>query len=342
MFAAASFYDSFVSPQPDAASAVPVEERLFSLVLALLASRSGLTKHEILATVQGYRQRYRTGEANASLERQFERDKDDIRELGVPLETIDDPGDPGNNQSLRYRIPKGEYDLPPDVEFSARELMLLGLAGMVWSEGALSDESRRATLKLRSGSAHAEAPVLGYSPRVRHRDAAFEPVNTALERGQLISFDYLKPGQVRHSARTVIPLALVQFDGRWHLYAEDEPSGAPRTFLLRRIVGAVTPGAAAPTRPGDHTAVALAELAALWEANVAELAVTEGTDAAARLRNRRGTEQLAPNRLRIHYVDPLILADELAGFGPEVLVIAPEQLRTAVRARLAEVVASHG
>ncbi|WP_423278710.1 hypothetical protein, partial [Escherichia coli] len=61
------------------ASAVSVEERLFSLVLALLASEQGLGKAEILSTVQGYRQRYVHGGDNASLDRQFERDKDDIR-----------------------------------------------------------------------------------------------------------------------------------------------------------------------------------------------------------------------------------------------------------------------
>ena len=90
-----------------AASRVPVEERLFSLVLALLATESGLTKNEILSTVQGYHQRFKAGGDNANLERQFERDKDDIRDLGVPLETLDSPGDAGNNQTLRYRIPKG-------------------------------------------------------------------------------------------------------------------------------------------------------------------------------------------------------------------------------------------
>src|SRR5664279_6389092 len=104
-----------------AQSRIPVEERLFSLVLALLATESGLTKNEILSTVQGYRQKFRVGGDNANLERQFERDKDDIRDLGVPLETIDSPGDAGNNQTLRYRIPRGAYELPKDVTFSSDE-----------------------------------------------------------------------------------------------------------------------------------------------------------------------------------------------------------------------------
>jgi proteasome accessory factor B len=99
---------------------VPVEERLCSLVLALLATEAGLTKNEILSSVQGYRQRYVSSGDNSSLERQFERDKDDIRELGVPLETVESPGDAGNNQTLRYRIPKGSYDFPPTSFFRLR------------------------------------------------------------------------------------------------------------------------------------------------------------------------------------------------------------------------------
>jgi proteasome accessory factor B len=173
---------------------VPVEERLFSLVLALLATDSGLSKTEILSTVQGYRQKYSRVGDNAALERQFERDKDDIRELGVPLETIDDPAAAGNNQALRYRIPRGAYELPEDISFSSEETALLTLAAMVWREGSLSHESRRALLKLRSLGGAASVPELEYAPRLRSRDAAFEPLRTALDRGVVVRFDYLKPG----------------------------------------------------------------------------------------------------------------------------------------------------
>lgn len=331
---------------------VPVEERLFSLVLALLATESGLTKNEILSTVQGYRQRYSTGGDNANLERQFERDKDDIRELGVPLETVEAPGDAGNNQNLRYRIPRGTYELPQDISFSPQETILLNLAARVWREGSLSGESRRALLKLRSLGMSADEPMLGYAPRVRLRDAAFEPLSAALERRQLVRFPYLKPGEAASREREVIPLALVQYQGRWHLSAEEtgfgrQTAGARKMFLLRRIVGSVTAKGAAPTRPGDHAAEALAGLQRIWERDVAEIEVRPGTDAATRLANRRGTEQLGAaadgsTRLRLHYVDRAILADDLAGFGPEVLVIAPPELRDAVIERLERTERDHG
>jgi len=165
---------------------VPVEERLFSLVLALLATDQGLTKGEILSTVQGYRQRWSPTGDNVALERQFERDKDDVRELGVPLETIEDPAAAGNNQALRYRIPRGSYELPDDISFSSEETALLTLAAMVWREGTLSGESRRALVKLRGLGGTASVPELAYAPRVRSRDAAFEPLRTALDRGVVV------------------------------------------------------------------------------------------------------------------------------------------------------------
>ena len=336
-----------------AGSRVPVEERLFSLVLALLATETGLTKNEILSTVQGYRQRFTIGGDNANLERQFERDKDDIRELGVPLETVDSPGDAGNNQTLRYRIPRGAYELPQDISFSSDETTLLNLAAMVWREGSLSGESRRALLKLRSLGVTADEPVLGYAPRVRLRDAAFEPLSSALERHLIVRFPYLKPGQDAAREREVIPLALVQYQGRWHLSAEEtafgsQKAGAHKMFLLRRIVGAVTAGKSVEPRAGDQAAVALAGLEDLWERSVAEIEVLCDTDAATRLANRRGTEEVSlssdgsARRLQLHYVDEAILADELAGFGPEVLVLSPPDLRAAVIERLERTERDHG
>lgn len=330
-------------PSATPAPRIPVEERLFSLVLALLATDAGLTKNEILSTVQGYRQKYSHSGDNANLERQFERDKDDIRELGVPLETIESPGQAGNNQNLRYRIPKGEYDLPADITFSPEETTLLNLAAMVWREGSLSAESRRAIVKLRGLGVATAEPVIGYAPRLRVRDAAFEPLNDALTKRVLVSFPYLKPGEERARTRTVAPLALVQHQGRWHLYADDPSSGSTKTFLLRRIVGPVVASSTTvPAPPADASDRALAELDEVWNRHVAVVEVESATDAASRLAKRRGTTVTASGALELHFSDINIVADELASFGPEVLVVSPPELREAVRMRLERTAADHG
>ncbi|AMM20789.1 transcriptional regulator [Frondihabitans sp. PAMC 28766] len=320
---------------------IPVEERLFSLVLALLATDTGLTKTEILSTVQGYRQRWSQGD-NAALERQFERDKDDIRELGVPLETIEEPGASGNNQNLRYRIPRGAYELPDDIAFSSEETALLTLAAMVWREGTLSGESRRALLKLRSLGGATPVPELDYAPRIHSRDAAFEPLRTALDRSAVVTFDYLKPGEDRPRARTVVPYALVQFQGRWMCPAIDPDTGGWRTFLLSRIVSPVTITNRIVETPAEATADrSLADLESLWEGQTTRVQVVANSDAETRLLKRRGTVRTSDTELEIHWSDRHLLADELASFGPEVVVTSPPEIVSLVRARLAALVDDH-
>ena len=322
---------------------VPNEERLFSLVLALLSSEAGLTKSEILSTVQGYRQRFVHSGDNSNLERQFERDKDDVRELGVPLETIESPEQAGNNHNLRYRIPRVDYELPDDISFSAEESTLLGLAAMVWREGSLSEESRRAMVKLRSlGIATAE-PVLSYAPQLRVREQSFEPLRSALDKRVLVTFEYLKPGEQTSTQRTVAPLALVQHQGRWHLYANDPATDRFKTFLLRRIVSTVRASKKLfEDSTVDAAARALAELEAVWQSNVAVVRVAAGTDAATRLSKRRGATASPTTDLELHFTDLNIFADELASFGPEVLVVSPPALRVAVVERLTRTAADHG
>lgn len=353
----------FESPRARAPR-VPVEERLFSLVLALLSSEQGLTKSDVLSTVQGYRQRYRAGGDNASLERQFERDKDDIRELGIPLETIETPGEAGNNQMLRYRIPKGEYDLPAELSFSPAEITMLSLASAVWREGSLSADSQRALHKLASLGVEPTEPLIGYAPRVRTRESAFAPLTAAMEKKLEVSFTYFKPGDPAPRTRVFAPLALVQHEGRWHAAGIDRGAGEPRTFLLSRILGPVVTSRRGFAEDGagwgDRT---LAALRALHASQVARLRALPGSEAERRLGERaiggsatpaggadradrsktssNGTAAAGGGEIEVNYTDRHILADELAGYGPEVLVEGPPELRALVIERLRASLAAH-
>ena len=312
-------------------------------MLALLATEQGLTKGEILSTVTGYAARYDSAADRANLERQFERDKEELRDLGVPLETVDAVGAEGDTKLQRYRIPPSRYQLPDDIEFSPEEYAMLTLAAQVWREGSLSTDSRRALTKLQSLGVRIDDAVIGFAPSIRTRDAGHEPLNSAIDRGQQVTFAYLKPGHTVAEHRTVSPLALVFHEGRWHLQAHDDGVDARRTFLLRRIVGPVVlSGSPASTRPeADEPARVLDELAALWRSTVATVHVRPGSEADVVMRNRPGTEEAADG-LQVHATDLDILADELAAFGADVQVISPIELREAVRTRWQQVVATHG
>lgn len=319
---------------------IPAEERLTNLVVALMATQIGLTRQQILENISGYRQRGEAGASSSALEKMFERDKDELRAMGVPLETLGNPSDPEDLREARYRIPKAEYDLPVDIVFSPAELAVLRLAGSVWGAGSLSDDARSGVRKIRALGFDVDEPIIGFAPRITARDGSFAPLQNAIERGVEVKFDYLKPGEHSPLRRHVRPFALIEYEARWHLHAFDVGYSAERTFLLSRIVGDIsttTVGFDKELSVGAGER-AVAELAALAERQTALVEVIPGTEAALRLGRRA---QPAAQGLRVGFVDPHIFADELASYGPEVRVIAPAELRALVIDRLRAIATNH-
>ena len=320
---------------------IPPEERLVNLVVALLATDQGLTKGTILTSVAGYREQNEAGASKDALEKMFERDKESLRGLGVPIETIGDWADPDDLREARYRIPSAEYELPEDIEFTPAELALLNLAGGVWSESSMSEDARSGLRKIRALGDLVDEPIIGFSPQLSLRDPAFLPLQQAIEASRVVAFPYLKPGEEAPRIRRVRPLALVEYEARWHVFGIDAGIDADRTFLLSRIVGAVTItreqfDPALREGAGERALAGLEEVAAR---SVALLEVNPGTEAALRLARRaRPAEQ----GMNVPYVDVHIFADELASYGPEVRVVAPEELRDRVIERLAATRDLHG
>ena len=322
------------------AARIPAEERLTNLVVALMATEIGLTKQQILDNVSGYRQRADAGTRADALEKMFERDKDELRTLGVPIETIGDPSDPNDLREARYRIPQAEYDLPSDIEFSSAELAVLRLAGSVWSAESVSADAQSGVRKIRALGIDGDEPIIGFAPRITARDAGFAPLQDAIEKCRVVVFDYLKPGEDAPRRRRIRPLALVDYAARWHVFGIDVDADADRMFLLSRITGdvTITNETFAPGLRDGAGERALAGLDRVAAENTALLEVTPGTEAALRL-GRRATA--APQGIRVPFVDLHILADEIASYGPEVRVVEPTPLRDAVIARLRAVIESH-
>ncbi|WP_292727257.1 helix-turn-helix transcriptional regulator, partial [Microbacterium sp. UBA837] len=133
--------------------------------------------------------------------------------------------------------------------------------------------------------------------------------------------------------RRVQPLALVEFEARWHVYGLDLDLDAPRTFLLTRIVDdvVITRTVGDPVLregAGERALEGLRELAARQRALVE---IDPGTEAWLRLSRRA---EPAAQGYWVPYVDLQIFADELASYGPEVRVVEPDEVRSEVIRRL--------
>jgi predicted DNA-binding transcriptional regulator YafY len=312
----------------------PKLERLVNLLLMLLSARRPVTIEQVRSVVPGYDQA-----DDESFRRMFERDKDELRDLGVPLETrpVDAWGD-----ELGYLIPKDSYELPP-VSLEPDEAAAVALAARLWASAGLADASASALLKLRAAGVEADpVATAGVEPRVAARDAAFEPLLAAVRAGRAVSFDYTPSYADAARRRTVEPWGLVHRLGKWYVAGHDRDRGAPRAFKLSRITSGVTalgaPGSVtvpdgvdlqamvAPfDTPATGTATVRVAPGAAWDLRRAATSTAEGDD--------------GWTVLEVPLGDVDRFAEWIAGFGPDAVVVAPEEARAAVVQRLRAVLA---
>lgn len=314
-------------------------ERLLNLVICLLSTRQFLRKEQIRTAVPQY-----SDCPNAeAFDRMFERDKDELRDVGIPLET--GSTDVWFDGEVGYRINRDAYALP-EVYFEADELAVLVLASRVWQQASLAAPAARALLKLR---AHGIEPdldsLVGVEPRVRTAEPAFEPVYAAVRDRQAIEFPYRTAGTGPVRVRHVQPWGIVSRHGRWYVVGHDRDRGAARVFRLSRIAGAVAavgPRGAVEPPAGLDLRAQVAAFAPALEKDQAQLLVRSGAGHA--LRRRAVAIRAAAegwDQVSLMFADLDVLAEEICGYGPTVRVQSPDALRDGVIVRLRAVLEAH-
>lgn len=203
-------------------------ERLLNLIVMLLEAPRPVSLQEIHATIPGYGQ-----DQWEAFKRMFERDKQELREMGIPIER--GPMDVWETDE-GYLISKDRYYLP-ELGLEPDELAALWLgAGLV----RMHDEAtvRSAMLKLAYDAPVHQPPATGrlsadFALASPNLPVAFEGVS---ERKR-VTFTYKsRSGEKR---RTVDPYGLVHRRGAWYLVGFDHLSEEVRSFRLDRVVGQV-------------------------------------------------------------------------------------------------------
>lgn len=314
-------------------------ERILNLTICLLSARRFLTREHIREAVEGY-----AGLSDAAFERMFERDKEELRELGVPVETGSQSSYFGDE--LGYRIPRGDFELPP-IEFSADEAAVVSMAGRVWQEANLAESTQLALAKLRAAGLADSARDDLLAPTSTARVAAFEPLWQALVDGRRVKFRYRRGGSGDARLRRVEPWGIVSHTGNWYLIGHDVDRADTRMFKLARIVDdpvAVGP-VGAVRAPADLDLRALANRLDPGQPTLeATLAIRAGRAPWLRRLGRHLTDPVLPGPLPAGFEVYAVgfgsldsFATELAGNGADVLVLDPPELRALVRRQLAAV-----
>jgi proteasome accessory factor B len=307
-------------------------ERLINLTIALLATKRYLTKSEIFRTVEGYEGSPETKE------RMFERDKDDLRALGIDIEV--GSFDPLFNDEAGYRIRSEKYQLNLG-EISPTEISLLSLAASAWEGAALADEAQNAILKLNSIGVPADAIDLpAISPKLSNSSAELKIITAAIAESNFLQFSYLSTELVV-AERLVIPFALSTQSGFWYISAVDQDVQEARTFRLDRIQGSIQ-----IKENKESFEFPIQQEPKRFSANntegIATIDVRKGKAHSLRA-FAISTEDLGEwdqIRLPINGIDSLLT--QVLWHGDDVLVQEPVALREKVIAQLEALVKTHG
>lgn len=225
------------SPQP--VERAP-EERLVNLVVSLEASSQPRTFAQLRADTRAYVQ-----EDHESARRMFERDKDTLRRMGVPIETVDVDG------VAAYRIDRDRWQ-GTQVDLTREEATALavgiGLAGGQAERLALSRLAARAPDPDddRAVAAEAAAPRL----RLSLADDGLDAVAEAVAARATLRFGYRR-ADGHEATRTVDAWGLTMHNGAAYLVGWDHARRARRTFRLSRLTSQPRRVAAAGTPPPD-------------------------------------------------------------------------------------------
>jgi len=313
-------------------------ERLMNLTICLLVTRSYITKDRIRQTIEAYHDM-----GDDAFDRMFDRDKEELRVLGIPIEL--GSVQKGFEDEVGYRISRAKFELP-ELSLEADEAAIVGLAARVWQHASLASATTQGLRKLRAGGVDVDEAALSIlEPQLATNEPAFDSVFAAVTERRSMEFDYQTPTSSRISARHLEPWGIVSWHGHWYVVGHDVDRDAPRMFRVSRIQGEArlvgSPGGFEPPDSLDLRAQAKA-LAPAHPHSSATVHLRRGAGGALRRRSRtvRQVDE-GWTEIEVPYGSGSSLADELASLGPDVIAVTPSEIRDAVVRRLTAISGSH-
>jgi len=308
-------------------------ERLMKLLIMLLVQRHFVPKERIRSILYG-------DASTDAFEKMFERDKEELRSLGVPVEVgsmdayFDEPG---------YRVRPDAFALP-EIDLAPDEAAIVGLATRVWEHQRLAKATTEAVRKLTAAGVAVDLTALDIAqPRLAADDPAFDVFLEALTERSALEFDYWRSGTAEPARRHLQPWGVTRYAGRWYVLGFDTDRAAERVFRLSRVQGE----ARRTGKPGAYEIPDGLDISAttrrLAPAPVTQRAVllVRGGAAAPLRRMADSVEVDVPGPDAATAWDRLVLTrsnvgleDEVLGYGASVYVESPVALRDAVVGRL--------
>ena len=211
--------------------AIDRTERLLNLVICLLGAERPVSRASLRQSIPGYSD----ATSDEAFERMFERDKDELRHMGIPVDTVVNV----QGEVEGYLINQDDYAMP-ELRLDSSEIAVLGLAARTWNEAALAAEAGAALRKIeaQTGARWSTPPLVVARPR--SGEESLPTLWEAIRLRRVVRFAYLARGRDEASDRTVEPWTTVYRHGAWYLVGHSQERGDARAFRLSRVQGQIT------------------------------------------------------------------------------------------------------
>lgn len=224
--------------------------RWLDLIAFLLSHRFPVTREEIFAKVAGY-------DEGETTRRMFERDKDELRALGIEIETVPIPDAAGDEPASGYRLRPGAFYLPylelhedrtADRPYQGLKRIQVSRADLAMLDRATQLVAQRSETRLGRAAASARRKLefdlpLPQSavervltvPLEESTVLALEVLQRAVAEHTAVTCRYHSIGRNTEEARTIEPYGLFFNWGRWYCVARARDRNALRVFRLDRM-----------------------------------------------------------------------------------------------------------
>jgi proteasome accessory factor B len=307
-------------------------ERLVNLTIALLATGRWLTKSEIYKNIDGY-----SGEPDAK-ERMFERDKEELRNLGIDIEV--GTFDPLFEDEVGYRIRPERYRIQ-STEFTAKQLALISSASQSWRGAILASKASAGLAKLKALGIESDIDGIPINPhQLRSSDENLSRIIDALAIRKTVSFQY-RAADNSYEDRAIEPYGVGTKNGFWYVAGNDLQRKATRLFRLDRIISEVREQgkAASYSIPIDFSMEQ--QLAERTRNNVAHLMLRKGKAHALRKYSQVLEASDDWESVSYKYTDQDSIIRELLWHRDDVKVVEPHSVRESLKSALESIASLH-
>ena len=347
-------------------------QRWIDLLAALLRRKFPVSLEELARDVPGYS----AGQNKAALRRTFERDKDELRAFGIPIETVTGP----EGETIGYRLQPQHFYLPyltlrsttgstkpkkvdrygyhalQTLAFEPDQLSaVIDAAARVRQLGdpLLAEHADSALRKLAAdlpvdAAATSQAELV--PPRAKAAPDLLATLGQALETRKQVTFSYHGMGDGKDSKRTVEPFGLFFLNQHWYLAGPTADDNTVKNYRVNRItklsLNSNRPGTPDYEIPTEFSLKEHAGSRHAWE-----LGAGDAIDAVVHFRAKSGAAAAAlrlgeqvqgsPDNRRFRVRRSDAFARWLLSFGGDIVPISPRALLDEYHGLVRETLAHH-